>query len=299
MRGGHLDWLSDTRIRPVGEARSRLKRFHEAGHSECAYCGGTRKSTSIDHVPPTAFFKDKRRPPLYETPACSECHKPFSDFDSLFSLFAKIQYSEGNGDVSELHVDNLIRSSKRKFDDVVTHLFALFADSYEARLQTAQGVERVQMIDQVPTELLIVTGFIAARTTAALYYKLVGHPLPVGSVIQTFSHSNTQISTGQVARSLIEAIPNYRELRQGRQNFGDQFAYRFFHSSTGIPFYCAMSFKNALFSWGFIDPTVTPDESHRLTFEITGHGIRPTNRSVEASWVDRGVLPEVSRPIEA
>lgn len=273
----------------MGEHAKRLARFISKGHEFCAYCGGTRRAESIDHVPPTAFFRDRYRPPIFETPACKACHEPFSDFDALFSLCAKLTLSEGNGDKDEKHLSNLISSAARRFPDLV---FSLATRAKDGHVKKNGVIIPAVIVTDVPTEVVLAIAFMAARTTAALYYHKIGSPVRVGSTIHTFSFSASQMASKDFSPKIIFGLPEYGTVQQGKVEFSNQFEFRYLINEETGGFYVGFNFKRAFSAWGFIDASVPDRPNDKMKFLVTDRGLRPTNLEVFGMWQARGIYGE-------
>jgi hypothetical protein len=269
----------------MGEAKTRLERFRKQGHRHCAYCGGVGAVESIDHVPPTAFFRNKHRPAWLETPACNQCHRPLSDFDSLFSFICKLVRSTGNGDSDSRHLTNLAVSSIRKFEDLVA---PMLGTAKAGVIRNATGAEEVVILDEIPSELILAMAFVAARTTAALYYHIADKVLPLGAEIHTFVLTSHHVNQQDFNHSLIHGLPNYGTMMQGPHIMSDQFEYKYLWNEN--QFYCCHNFKGSIVSWGFVDPSIQMDVAKKLTFLITEKGIRPQEVGLSEKWISRGIF---------
>lgn len=209
----------------------------------------------------------------------------------MFSLFSKLALSEGNGDENGTHIDNLISSSARKFSDLVGDIALLAKDIY---VQKNGVLVPVVLISDVPTEMVLVIAFMAARTTLALHYHKTGLIAPLGSIIHTFSLSASQMSEGEFKPSIIFGLPEYGTVSQGSVNFSDQFEFRYLINKENKAFYSCLNFKQAFSAWGFINKDVRVRNSDRMSFVVTEEGLRPLNPSVLQMWVARGIYNPAS-----
>jgi hypothetical protein len=64
------------RRRRMSESKRKKDRYSAllSNHAYCCFCGGARKSATIDHVPARIFFRKKIGPEDFEFPACQECN---------------------------------------------------------------------------------------------------------------------------------------------------------------------------------------------------------------------------------
>lgn len=56
----------------------------------CIYCGGVVPAASIDHVPPRAMFRGKRRPKGLEFASCKSCNEGSARADLVASLLSRV-----------------------------------------------------------------------------------------------------------------------------------------------------------------------------------------------------------------
>jgi len=63
-------------------------------HPWCCFCGGTKPTTTRDHVPPQSMFLDRHTPAGFLFPACAACNQGSSKFDRLFALVSFLSVRE-------------------------------------------------------------------------------------------------------------------------------------------------------------------------------------------------------------
>jgi hypothetical protein len=75
----------------MGQARqrSRTQAALLAAHPDCIYCGGVRKATTIDHMPPRIMFRRKLRPRQFEFPSCASCNQGTKSSDQVAALVGR------------------------------------------------------------------------------------------------------------------------------------------------------------------------------------------------------------------
>jgi hypothetical protein len=73
------------------QARQRRRRQAAllAEHPHCIYCGGVRKATTIDHMPPRIMFRSKLRPGQLEFPSCDPCNQLTKASDQVAALVGR------------------------------------------------------------------------------------------------------------------------------------------------------------------------------------------------------------------
>jgi hypothetical protein len=78
----------------VGEVKHNLSASQRLINQfpECCYCGGTRPSTTREHMPPKSLFDNSHRPDGLVMPACAECNRATSTADLVVSLVGRWDY---------------------------------------------------------------------------------------------------------------------------------------------------------------------------------------------------------------
>src|SRR6056297_1093093 len=71
----------------MGEKKRRLQKF-KLRQPNCIFCAQTRKTETIEHAPPKAFFRNKYRLKGLEFPACQRCNTGSSQLDQVASMMA-------------------------------------------------------------------------------------------------------------------------------------------------------------------------------------------------------------------
>jgi hypothetical protein len=73
---------------------SRVKKRAHSGVLEscpsCIYCGGDVAAVSIDHVPPRAMFRGRRRPKGLEFASCKGCNEGTGRADLVAALLGRV-----------------------------------------------------------------------------------------------------------------------------------------------------------------------------------------------------------------
>lgn len=278
----------------MGEKKSRLYRFINKGNDRCAYCGGLGITSSIDHVPPTAFFKDKIRPNSMEIPACSECHPAFIHLDALCSFIFKLAFSKGNGDRDPKHLDNLINSAAHRFPEAI-RIMATTRATNDFVLKNGV-LHPVAVLHGLPTEAVVAIGLFTARTAAAIHYHIFKEIIPLGTVIHTMSWPDGVLGPN-IKKRLIEGIPNLTTINQGSVDYSDQFEFRYSNRLENGEFRVFCHFKGAISAWAFVYDRHLPGDTDKLSFIVTDSGIKPCNENLKSEWEGRGVFDGPRRRI--
>jgi len=63
-----------------------------AKYPDCFFCGGRRRSTTREHMPPKSLFDSSHRPDKLVMPACSECNRETSTADLTAAIISRWDY---------------------------------------------------------------------------------------------------------------------------------------------------------------------------------------------------------------
>lgn len=74
------------------ETVSRPTRLQQVlvSHPYCYFRGGMRAATTLDHVPPRAYFPDGFMPEEFEFPTCKACNEGATKHDQIFCLYSML-----------------------------------------------------------------------------------------------------------------------------------------------------------------------------------------------------------------
>lgn len=216
----------------------------------CCYCGGTRSTASIDHVPPTAYFVNKQRPNEWEVPACKTCHDSFAVHDAFFALMSRLNLSAFDGErATDRALKNIISSSNHKYSEVLT----IWATQSKKKWRLVNGV--MQPFIFVPLDHWLIhdcINFTLARFSAALFYAFSGKALPLGSRIVTGWQSNDDRMQGKVADEVIAKLGEYKFPKMGKAGYSDQFECRYLIEKDEIEAAFAFNLHRAWVGYGFV-----------------------------------------------
>ena len=126
----------------MGKKSVKLRRFLKE-NPNCCFCGGTRRATTVDHIPPRSFFLQRRHPKGLEFPACSSCNNNSSNAEDIARIISTLQGTVFNPAVKKDFEDqadsyframriNSIRLSDSGKMHEGNHLLELDLDSQEA-----------------------------------------------------------------------------------------------------------------------------------------------------------------------
>jgi hypothetical protein len=94
-----MRWNEQAVRRPNMSESSAKKRAHSAvleACPYCIYCGGEVPAVSIDHVPPRAMFRGRRRPKGLEFASCKNCNEGTGRADLVAALLSRVAPDAGD-----------------------------------------------------------------------------------------------------------------------------------------------------------------------------------------------------------
>ncbi len=237
----------------MGEAKKRISttaRF-VAMHPRCCLCGGDNPSTTREHMPPKSLFDNSLRPDKLVMPACSPCNRATSTSDLVAALVSRWDYH-----VSEQsHVDHSKLSRQIKIQ----------APELIAEWTSAKGVRRKKARRHLtnagfvlPDDAAIVMvgpktvrqlNVFAHKVVLALYWQHFKTHLTNEGRIAAYWRTKEDFARG-IPSGLLEMMPQYGDVSQGRWKTSDVFEYRYDTGPNGILGFIAR-FRTGLFVTGF------------------------------------------------
>jgi len=187
----------------------------------CIFCLGARWATTVEHIPPRAFFLNKLRPKGYEFPACEKCNNGASQQDQVACMFASVAADTAKGGIFTEQSIRLMKGVANNSPEVIRYIFA---EQSEARL-----VDGDEMFF-VPVDRRVFHYWLnpwAAKQATALWWfhtkQIAGPDLRV--LVQWIT--NADLLENGVPDNLFNLLGQGASLTSGRKDFSDQFFYRY------------------------------------------------------------------------
>lgn len=203
--------------------RSRSRAEILGGDTECIYCFG--KPEGVEHMPPRVMFKGKHRLSGMEYPVCLACNNGTRGSDVVAAMMARINTSDEGG--APLFQEALqFRKSVMKWAPGVYEEIQSAPRSLDY-IRDPSGLLRPVVRVRVEGEHLHghLNAF-AAKLGLALYREHTGTALPAEGLIMSTWFSNAGL-TQTYADIMLNIMPSYSTLEQGRQRADGQFKYRY------------------------------------------------------------------------
>jgi hypothetical protein len=177
----------------MGQLKKTLALF-KAAHPWCCFCGGKSATTTVDHVPNRAFFRNRDWPEGYEFPSCGRCNAKSRLTELIVSALARSAPARTAQDFHEV-VDlytHWARRDRRSFEEFVGPLSpsGLLVFPASVRVQIARRRPGEMNIGQRLNKHL---SAYAEKLLKALYYKHASIIVPSVAEVTPVIVSNGQI----------------------------------------------------------------------------------------------------------
>lgn len=197
-------------------------------HPWCVYCGGNQPAEQVDHVPPKAIFRLKRRPQGLEFSACSACHKGTRNMDAVAALTARSWPNLGSDEERE-ELTRLMGGVLRNVPPVADELHRGFSFRSEVPPDVASAVGEQEVIATDFTVRRAVLDAFGARFALAMHYDLTGTILAETGGVWVRTYTNVENMRGEALPRQLDGIlgPTLALLQKGLRSEDDfQFAGR-------------------------------------------------------------------------
>jgi hypothetical protein len=248
----------------MGEAKRKQSTTHRfiEQYPACCLCGGLRAATTREHMPPKSLFDNSYRPDQLVMPACNECNGGTSTADLTAAVLSRWDYNSSPQEREDHR--RLVARVRRQAPELVAEWTKLDPQGRaKARLHLIEhGV-------QVPPDAGIASigpltirqlNMFAHKAALALYFEHFRQPLPNTGRVSAFWKTKEDFARDGVPPELLELLPGYGTIMQGKWNERETFEYRHAKNTEDGLFGCLARLRRGLFVAGFTvtDPSVLP-----------------------------------------
>lgn len=222
-------------------------------YPRCCYCASLRPTAERDHMPPKCLFDTDFRPNEMVVPACKQCNRGTATADLLAALVARWG---DNSDIAIRRHNELGAQLRAQAPEIADELTAEFGPNLDR-----QGrLHLLQYGTPMPLDASIVTvgprairqlNLFAHKATLAFYFCHFGKPLSSSGVYWTQWRTKEDYWKG-VPRFLLDMLPRYGTLVQGRRSTREDFEYHFDSNDAEGLFAYLARFRSGLFVTGFV-----------------------------------------------
>lgn len=211
----------------MGEGKRRRQTLTERLKAEprCIYCAGPNETE--EHMPPRIMFLRKDRPQGMEFAACEACNGGTSGADAVAAFMAKMRiHEDGTGRHLQENL-SLKGTIEQKAPGVLEELFDRDDKISNTLVRSPGGilVPSVKVMADGPLLKAYLQAF-AAKLAMALYREHIGEALPLDGYVGTAHFLNAGLAAENAER-MLQTLPVFDTLKQGRKDAGAQFGYRY------------------------------------------------------------------------
>ncbi len=258
MRSSRRGWIFSSVS--MGDRKRRRQNFFSE-HPTCCFCGGGEPAVEEDHQPPRATFDGRQWPEGYNFPSCRGCNDATRADEHILAFLSRMKHH--NDELNATQETDIKRSMdgiSRNFPGLLPSLVASTRDVRNFLKKFGQPKAPGAFLSDVPIMSLknpILHAAVhrcAAKLFCALHYLHTHTIVPREAVIHTRWYSNAQIYDGTLPADVLAKFPNGTDLRRGKNQLIDQFAYRYMILSDGSAFICRFRDSFALLGMVILQP---------------------------------------------
>jgi hypothetical protein len=256
----------------LGEAkrkRSATRKFI-AEYPACCFCGGLRAATTREHMPPKSLFDGSFRPDKLVMPACNECNGGTSTADLTASIISRWNYNSAPQEQAD-HARLASRVRKQAPELIAEWTKKLTPEERERALQHlamyGMPVSSDAGLASIGPLTIRQLNLFAHKAVLALYFEHSRQPLPNAGRVSAYWKSKEDFARDGVPQILLDMLPGYGTLLQGKWDERETFEYRHAMNTQDGLFGCLARLRRGLFVTGFA---------------VTNAGVLP---STETDWI--------------
>lgn len=238
----------------------------------CALCGGDRLSTTREHMPPKSLFDGSLRPDKLVMPACNECNRGTSKADLTAAMVSRWNYNSPEQERRD-H-SRLANQVKKQAPELIEEWTKM------DQLDRKNATEHLRRFGvKVPDDAGLVTigphtieqlNIFAHKATLCLYFEHFRKPLSNFGRVSAHWRTKEDFSKDGVPPELLEIMPKYGTLVQGKWHSSETFEYRYDLNEKEGLFACLARLRTGLFISGF-----AAHDANVVTADLEGHWIKP------------------------
>jgi hypothetical protein len=194
------------------------------GETRCIYC--SRAPDSLEHMPPLVMFKDKLRPSGLEFGCCTACNHGTRAADIAAAFIARLEPDAAVSSPLLAEARRLMPMMEKRAPGLLGELMNP-AKASRVAMRTPGGLIQPKVGIRLDGPIARAhLNVFAAKVGMGLYREHIGAPLPLDGAVFSVWFLNAGLARS-VADSVLEKLPVYSTLTQGKTTYPDQFGYRF------------------------------------------------------------------------
>lgn len=207
----------------MGESKQRGKRHRRIFETQsyCIYCGGTTLASTVDHVPPTSFFRLGQRPKGLEFPSCAPCNHGARLADLVVAIVGRC-WPDSSASEERENFNSLLGLANRKLPGILEEMRPAKA----AERRTIRELNLPPDVGILRLSGPIVSSHMeafAVRLALALHYHQTGEVIGPNGGVAVRLYSNLDAIAGDLPE--FDFFDSPKTLSQGRMSTADEFLY--------------------------------------------------------------------------
>lgn len=223
-------------------------------------------------MPPKSLFDQSFRPDKLVMPACNECNGGTSKADLTAAMVSRWNYNSPEQERRDhSRLANQVRKQAPELIEEWTKM---------DQLERKGAMEHLRRYGvKVPDDAGLVTigphtikqlNIFAHKATLCLYFEHFRQPLSNSGRVSAHWRTKEDFAKDGVPLELLEIMPSYGTLVQGKWNSSETFEYRYNLNEKDGLLACLARLRTGLFISGF-----AAHDADLVTAELEGHWIKP------------------------
>ena len=204
----------------MGKPKNRNSDFFR-DHPFCCFCGGTTPATTIDHVPSTQTFLQRRRPKGLEVPACKKCNNSTGAHEQVAAFLARLYPNKPYNKLDIKEFGKITKAIAKNNPELLEELVPSWQQQYDYVNLNLPGKPLYANGPLLNKSIQI----FGRKLCQALHYAHTNKIVPTTGGIYVRWYSNYNRMTGNMPDWWINRFPSPKTLEQGKRNVCDQFQY--------------------------------------------------------------------------
>lgn len=238
--------------------RDALKRDHPI----CYFCA-TAPTEVPDHVPSRQCFKGRVGPEGFEFPACDRCNRKSSQFEQAVALYMRMADQSDDAHIDE-DAKKLVKGVVNNNPELVPRMNLTAREARQAhrKMGSKPGWNHTysESVFEIPEAGHAAFVAFSRRLACALYYKEVGHPVPLDYRIAT-AWVQIKDQRARMLEEVNELLPQTTLANRRNTNIGDQFEYRWSYEPEKVFAFIAKFRKSFYLQGVVVEPSFDPAQT--------------------------------------
>jgi len=186
-------------------------------------------------------------------PACKECNQGTSTADLVAAIVSRWNVEQHE---QELTDHARLVSRLRRTNPAIIEEWTKFgvddrARAFERLRKHGVAVPADASLVPVGKDTICLINLFAYKIALGLYFEHFREPLPNSGFVCAIWRTKEDLATAGFPKEILDMMPQYASLQQGKWDTREQFEYRFAINQADGLFGCVARFRTSLFITGF------------------------------------------------